>query len=123
MGRVSLNESRQFSVRIESLEDEAAFRVALRAADGADKVTPRRGSELCLSSENPFNAFAIWFSGFEMDTDSLRLSLDMIAPIAWGHMGIHSPSFRRLTMMRIKDLPRPGDRREPGAGGKEPEGE
>jgi hypothetical protein len=95
MGYVSYDGGEKFIVKLESTEDKAALRAALKATPGAD--TGEAGAvadTLHFDHDNPSNVLAFWAAEFDWESRALRLALDQIAPIAWQYVAMHSGLLR-----------------------------
>ncbi len=104
MATVELGEDGRFHFELSSSDEVAALRVALKAMDGPDEIEPAIGVPLSLEFENPFNSFAIWLAGFDLSLAACRAMLDTIAPLATTHLHVHSRSFQKLSMRRMRDM-------------------
>ena len=103
MGCVRFEGGEKFEVLIESTEDRAALRAAMKATPGSDIEAVGDGAVLHFDSDNPSNVVAFWAAGFEWQPPAHRAALDLIVPLAWQQIGIHS-NIGRFTRRDRKQL-------------------
>lgn len=95
MGYITYDGGEKFMVKLESAEDRAALRAALKATPGTDPGEAIDSSDsLYFDRDNPSNIVAFWAADFDWESRAMREALDQIAPLAWQHIGIHSGTFR-----------------------------
>ena len=104
MGRIDRGTDGNLAVTVENEPDAAQLRATIRASDGADEVPVSAGQRVTLSSENPFNFFALWATDFSWSPDALKAALDCLVPVAQSSVHLHTRSHRRMMRRMTQEM-------------------
>ena len=112
MGKVDVDARGALQVLLQTSEDVAALRAALRSVPGADALELKRDVGCAVDAENPSNLLAVYGAGFEWTHAALSRALDELIPYAQSQVSMHlstrSKFFKRMMAEAQATKARPG---------------
>ena len=112
MGKVDVDVRGALQVWLQTPEDIAALRAALRSVPGADALELQRGEGCSVDAENPSNLLALYGAGFEWTHAALTRALDELIPYVQSNVSLHlstrTKHLKRMFSEAQADRTRPG---------------
>jgi len=96
MGKVDVDVRGILHVQLQSPEDVAALRAALRCVPGTDPCEPSAERRIALDPENPSNLLALYGAGFEWTHAALVRALDELVPYAAANVSMHASTRNKM---------------------------
>ena len=89
MGKVDVDVRGALQVLLQTAEDVAALRAALRTVPGSDALELKRDEGCAVDAHNPSNLLALYGAGFEWTHAALARALDELIPYAHANVALH----------------------------------